>query len=160
VKEEAHLENCSGCGRLFAAYPGKEKCTACLTGLEEKRSWILEAIEQLQMITPQEIAEATGLDPHEIRRIVRDTRNLRNKVVLYDTCSKCGEHPPLPGSDFCLRCQLSLFKDFGDEARELSRKSEALGPNLSLTGSANDTRALLNRKRRRRLNPAPPYRIR
>lgn len=160
MKKQAQLENCPACGRLFSAYSGNELCSACATGLDEKRAAILNAIEQHHLVTPEDIAEATGLDPQEVRRIARETRNIRNRIVLHETCSVCGDHDPLPGSDYCLRCQMTLFRDISDVASELSRKAERLAAAVALTATANNTRTVLDQKRRRRLNPSPPYRIR
>lgn len=144
---ELALKNCSTCGRLFHAPTGIERCTICLDRSSGELAQVETALDAApNSLSLSEIAAATNMKLNQIQSILSDAKVMSRQLRSEGRCRKCDRFGRLPDAEFCLACQLELYKSLGDAAAGLP-DLEALG--VSLRDRPMYVHDTLDEKRRR-----------
>ena len=67
---------------------------------------------------PSEIAEHTLLPLERVKVLLHHAKVLAENVESETLCRNCNESNALTHSQYCLGCQLAIFKSLGDEAHQ------------------------------------------
>ncbi len=105
------LANCSRCNRLFNRTL-HEVCTDCREAEDAAYIQLCEYMGREPEATLPEAAEATGVDPEVIRRMVRSGRlvGFDSLALSVLACQRCGV--PVSLGRFCANCQRELRHGF------------------------------------------------
>jgi len=154
---KADLRKCPDCGKIFAAHPGKARCLVCTTHYLQESALVEYAIAQLELDTPEVIAEFLGIPEDRVRQCIRDSSLLSAQAPVEAPCSRCGRAPATGRGRFCTDCLIDLDKAFRDAAGAVEKRLETMPSPLkgSRTGML---KALLDKRGRagfRRFDPTP-----
>lgn len=101
------LANCSHCHRLFNRGM-HDLCPACREAEDEVYHRLSDYLSREPSATAAQAAEATGVDPEVIRRMVRSGRLAGFDALAMSVlaCQRCAA--PIPTGRFCVPCQRKL----------------------------------------------------
>ncbi|MNK51083.1 hypothetical protein D3C87_699760 [compost metagenome] len=105
------LANCSLCNRLFNRSV-HEACPDCREAEEIAYAQLCEYLGRHPEATLDEVVQATGVEPEQIRRMVRTGRLAGFDALAMSvlSCQRCGV--PVPLGRFCAPCQRDLRQGF------------------------------------------------
>lgn len=152
------MNKCRDCDRLIASDATHLLCDVCFAQYDLDLGLVEDAIHVYGQHKPSHIAAHTHLPIERVKVLLQHTKELVQGVASETLCSNCGELNALPHSNYCLPCQLALYKTLGDEAHQatLNQDNVYARPDTSLRS----LRETLEEKRQRtgmsRFNPVPP----
>ena len=105
------LANCSLCNRLFNRSV-HEVCPDCREAEEIAYAQLCDYLGRHSEATLVEVVEATGVEPEQIRRMVRSGRLAGFDALAMSvlSCQRCGM--PVSVGRFCAPCQRELRQGF------------------------------------------------
>lgn len=140
------LENCSRCNNIFDARLGSDICSSCHEDAERELSLVECSLERGEESTLSQIVHDTQLPRERVQSILRGARILTRGMRPEGSCTKCAEREAMPDCDYCLGCQLELFKSLGDLAADAT---ETMLNRTPSPRKPSNLRAALHEKRRR-----------
>lgn len=153
---------CKDCGLLIAREPGRERCLDCQRVYEARLETVQDAVDRLGNCTIEDLSRETGIDPHEIERVVKSSDSVAPNVVFDELCHRCRTEKPQPGSEFCFDCRMELNKELGKVKGDLADKvrSEEYKPNYpaKATGVYSSVAEKRSRTAASHINPSPKFR--
>ena len=154
---------CPGCGKIYAARPGKKWCSACTPERVEDFQLVQDAIEEGLGESVSEIAAYTGLPAERVEELVEQSKSLRETINLHRPCVKCRVNEALAGLRFCLWCRADLYHQLAEATDELAARRPRREYVPPVSRRAFGVAAELRRKRGSlglsRLDPTPKKRM-
>ena len=113
------VTHCRACGRIVSAGMPDGLCSACrnVQNVEHGR-------ESAVNDTLNRLAEAVGVQDHEVRRAMRTLPEVARYLGEEATCAHCQRRPPMEGQQLCLRCQVDALHDWREAAEEAYENAE------------------------------------
>lgn len=151
------MSKCRDCNRLIASDATRMLCDVCYAQYDLDLGLVEDAIHIYGQHKPSHISVHTRLPIERVKVLLQYAKVLTQGVESETLCINCRELNSLTQSNYCLPCQLALYKTLGDEAHQatLNQANRYALPDTSLRS----LRATLEEKRQRtgasRLRSAP-----
>lgn len=152
------MHHCKECNRLIASDATRHLCDVCYAQYDLDMGLVEDAIHIHGQDKPSQVAAHTHLPIERVKVLLQHAKVLAQNLESDELCTNCGKYNSLAKSEYCLRCQLALYKSLGDEASEaaLNQGNAYAKPDTSLRS----LRDALDEKRQRtgkdRFRPTPP----
>ena len=154
---------CPGCGKIYAARPGKKWCSACTPERVEDFQLVQDAIVDGCGGSVLEIADYTGLPVERVEELVEQSKSLRETINLHRPCDKCRVNEAQAGFRFCLWCRVDLYYALARTADQLAARRPTREYAPLVPGRASGVDAEFRRKRGSlglsRFDPTPKRRM-
>lgn len=144
---DGEIGNCFECGRVIVSDATRDLCDVCFVQYDLDFGMIEDAISIHHSNSPAEIAEQTRIPLNRIEHILEHEQLLMDQGESDRTCSKCNAKPALTNAEYCLGCQLAMFKSLGDEANRAA--SNSLPPYQKSDSSLRSLKDTMDTKRSR-----------
>lgn len=150
-----NMGKCIQCNRVVASDGTRSLCDVCFEQYDLDAGLIEDAIHLHRLGTPEAIANFTHLSPERVTEILEGGSIYNNESE--ELCENCKKKPSLNHSDYCLGCQLAIYKSLGDNMT-LAANTAPKAPDPFKTSPLTALRNSLNDKRKRagfnRFNPS------
>ncbi|MBN4046822.1 hypothetical protein JYT90_00735 [bacterium AH-315-P07] len=110
------MNTCSECGRLCARDETGNLCDVCFEQYDRDFGLIENVLTIQGNISPEDIAVQVHISVERVKSILERHELEVESTASDKACAKCNTRPALPNAQYCLSCQLTMFKSLGDEA--------------------------------------------
>jgi len=107
------IDHCPGCGKVFQKN-FRYLCADCAAREDELTQSIERHLKRNRFLNNEQLAEATGLSPNQIRSRIREGKlKLYDYPNLSDACDCCGQ--PIRRGKICGKCTVRLQEEIRHE---------------------------------------------
>lgn len=126
--DDLEIARCEECGKLFQREPGRRLCSECAPPPLVKSAPVRRMLEPVERELVHDLARSTGLSKKAIEESIRLSPGRGSVLQGGPVCVRCRMRPPMDDNDFCVYCQLDLYRTLGDAANDLFNRMEILEP--------------------------------
>ena len=142
------IKKCSECDRIIATDTTRTLCDLCFTQFDRDWGLIEDTLAVHGILSPGEIANIIHLSLNRVLQVLDHGENLPTDTASESRCKKCNSKPTLPHAQYCLACQLAIYKALGDEANR-SALNDVKSQQDQNTASIASVRETMDAKRAR-----------
>lgn len=152
---DLHIRRCTACGKLFKQEPEKQLCQTCAQMPEPPGH--TPSPRLLSRFWPLQRPVA----PERTPAVLPSVESMVEQQADEPNCVRCARRTAVEGSEFCLACNLDLYRSLGDAAEHLFGSLEQLDVSR-VTAGLNVISAYESKRQRTatsRIDPAGARRI-